>query len=62
MSAITETESGGEMVCILGFSARPRGARISPCRALVRDGSAGGNRHFWVLHEALDLFRVFVLS
>jgi hypothetical protein len=25
MSAIAETEPGGEMVCILGFSARPRG-------------------------------------
>jgi hypothetical protein len=25
MSAINETEPGGEMVCILGFSARPRG-------------------------------------
>jgi hypothetical protein len=25
MSAITETEPGGDMVCILGFSARPRG-------------------------------------
>src|SRR4051812_23503710 len=24
MSAISETEPGGEMVCILGFSARPR--------------------------------------
>jgi len=30
MSAITETEPGGEMVCILGFSARPRGLDDQP--------------------------------
>ena len=30
MSAITETEPGGEIVCIVGFSARPRGAENQP--------------------------------
>ena len=30
MSAITETEPGGEMVCILAFSARPRGLDDQP--------------------------------
>ena len=30
MSAITETEPGGEMVCILAFSARPRGLDNRP--------------------------------
>jgi hypothetical protein len=30
MSAINETEPGGEMICILGFSARPRGVDNSP--------------------------------
>jgi hypothetical protein len=30
MSAITETEPGSEMVCILGFSARPRGLDDQP--------------------------------
>jgi hypothetical protein len=30
MSAIMETESGGEMICILGFSARPRGLDDQP--------------------------------
>jgi hypothetical protein len=30
MSAITETEPGEEMVCVLGFSARPRGPDNEP--------------------------------
>jgi len=30
MSAIMETEPGGEMICILGFSARPRGLDDQP--------------------------------
>ena len=30
MSAITETEPGGEIICIAGFSARPRGAENQP--------------------------------
>jgi hypothetical protein len=30
MSAITETEPGGQMVCILSFSSRPRGSDDQP--------------------------------
>jgi len=30
MGAITETEPGGEIICIVGFSARPRGADNQP--------------------------------
>ncbi len=40
MSAITETEPGGEMVCILDFSARPRDLDNQPI--------AGKLRHFHI--------------
>jgi hypothetical protein len=41
MSAITETEPGGEMVCILEFSARPRGAENQPIPGPRRDFHIG---------------------
>jgi hypothetical protein len=40
MSAITETEPGGEMVCILDFSAQPRDPDNQPI--------AGERRHFHI--------------
>ncbi len=41
MSAITETQPGGEMVCILEFSARPRGADNQPIPGPRRDFHIG---------------------
>ena len=41
MSAITETEPGGEMVCILGFSARPRGLDNQPIPSARRSFQVG---------------------
>ena len=41
MSAITETEPGGEIVCIVGFSARPRGAENQPVTASWRKFQIG---------------------
>ena len=41
MSAITETEPGGEMVCILGFSARPRGLDNQPIPSARRSFHVG---------------------
>jgi hypothetical protein len=41
MSAITETEPGGEMVCILAFSARPRGLDDQPLAGARRRFNVG---------------------
>lgn len=41
MSAITETEPGGEMVCILGFEARPRDSEGQPGTGQRRAFSIG---------------------
>ena len=41
MSVITETEPGGEMVCILGFSARPRGRDNQPIASAQRTFRVG---------------------
>ena len=41
MSAITETQPGGEMVCILEFSARPRDTENQPIPGPRRDFHVG---------------------
>jgi hypothetical protein len=41
MSAITETQPGGEMVCILGFSARAQGRDKQPLPAVRRSFQVG---------------------
>jgi hypothetical protein len=41
MSAITETQPGGEMVCIVEFSARPRGPENQPVPGPRRDFHIG---------------------
>jgi hypothetical protein len=41
MSAITETEPGGEMVCIIEFEARPRDAANKPVAGKRRRFSTG---------------------
>ncbi len=57
MSAIAETEPGGEMVCILDFEARPRDANDRPIAGRRRAFSTGEHvrylRHFFV-HEPAD--------
>ncbi len=41
MSAITETQPGGEMVCIIGFEARPRDGEGRPVAGKRRAFSIG---------------------
>jgi hypothetical protein len=46
MSAITETEPGGEMVCIQLFSARPRDAAAAPIPGPRREFRVGERVRF----------------
>ncbi len=46
MSAITETEPGGEMVCIQSFSARPRDVDDAPIPGIRRDFQVGERMRF----------------
>jgi hypothetical protein len=46
MSAITETEPGGEMVCIAAFSARPRGSDKRPLSGPGREFRVGERVRF----------------
>ena len=46
MSAITETEPGGEMVCIQSFSARPRDADNAPIPDARREFQVGERVRF----------------
>ncbi|MGP0067237.1 MAG: hypothetical protein ACLQGP_27040 [Isosphaeraceae bacterium] len=46
MSAITETEPGGEMVCIQSFSARPRDVDDAPIPGIRRDFQVGERVRF----------------
>jgi hypothetical protein len=46
MSAITETEPGGEMVCIVSFSARPRDSENKPLSCPRRDFRVGEHVRF----------------
>ncbi len=46
MSATTETEPGGEMVCILAFSARPRDPENRPLTGPRRDFRLGEHVRF----------------
>jgi hypothetical protein len=46
MSAITETEPGGEMVCIQSFSARPRSADDAPIPGPRREFQVGEHVRF----------------
>jgi hypothetical protein len=46
MSAITETEPGGEMVCIVSFSARPRESEHRPLSCPRREFRVGEHVRF----------------
>jgi hypothetical protein len=46
MSAITETEPGGQMVCIIAFSARPRGSDNRPVSGPRREFRLGERVRF----------------